>query len=226
MLQKTRKGFYVLKRFSKIDGFFHGFSTIDFGNMSYTHGQKKEVLQNRRRFSRAVGADPKNLVAVNQVHGKKILVVKESTSLDQTEEVSADGLITKIKNIGLLIKTADCLSILFFDPKKEVIALIHAGYAGVTLKIHLEAIKKLKQSFGCQSGNILVGIGPAICAHCYGKIDLAGQVMSDFQGVGVKRENIEGSGVCTFENRDFYSHQRSKLTGEPEGRFASLLSWN
>jgi YfiH family protein len=226
MLQRTQKDFYVLEKLSKIDGLLHGFSTIDFGNMSYNHGQKKEVLRNRRRFSQAVGVDPKTLVSVNQVHGKKILIVKGRAGLDQREEVDADGLITKRKKIGLLIKMADCLSLLLFNPKKETIGLIHAGWKGVSLKIHLEAIEKMKQNFGCQPANIWVGIGPAICAQCYDKIDLVGQVMSDFQKAGLKKEKIEGAGVCTFENQDFYSHQRSKMKGGPKGRFATLLSWS
>lgn len=226
MLQKTSRDFYVLEKFSKIKSLLHGFSTINFGNMSFAHGKERKVLENRALFAQAVGIDPQNLISVRQKHGKKILIVDVDTPINQSEKITADGLITNRKNVGLLIKTADCLSVLLFDPKKEVIGLIHAGHAGVTLKIHLLTIKKLRQTFGCQPGNILVGIGPAICGHCYDKIDLTGQVMSDFQKIGIKRENIERGGVCTFENRDFYSHQRSKMTGEPEGRFATILSWS
>lgn len=209
-----------------IDGLVHGFSTIGLGDMSFVYGQREVVLQNRRRFAQAVGVNPESLFSVNQEHGKRILVVDSGTSIDQTEKITADGLITAQKNVVLFIKTADCLSILLFDPKKEVIGLIHAGHAGVNLKIHLLAIKKLRQTFGCQVKDVLVGIGPAICTHCYGKIDLASQVLSDFRKAGINKKKIEVSGICTFEDRNFYSHQRSKMTGEPEGRFAALLSWS
>lgn len=68
MLQKTKKGFYVLEKFSQIFNLLHGFSTIDFGNMSFAHGKKRKVLENRARFARAVGIDPQNLISVRQEH--------------------------------------------------------------------------------------------------------------------------------------------------------------
>ncbi len=222
MLRKTKKGFYVFKKLAQIPNLLHGFSTIDFGNMSSVHGKRSEVLRNRRRFAQNVGVNPKSLFSVNQVHGKKILLVGPGTSINRT----GDGLMTKQKNLALLIKIADCLPILLFDPKKEVIALIHAGRQGVSLEIHLKAIAKMKENFDCRPREILVGLGPAICRRCYDKIDLTGSVLADFQKAGIKKKNIEEARVCTFENKDFFSHQRSKIAGEPKGRFAALLSWS
>ena len=222
-MRKTRDGFYVLEKFAQIPNLLHGFSSVDFGNMSFVHGEKNRVLANRARFACSLGLDPKSIISVRQDHGNNILLVTSASSIKQTEEIVADGLITNQKNVALLIKTADCLPILLFDPQKEVIGLIHAGWKGVVSKIHLKAIANLKDNFNCQPENIIVGIGPAICSGCYrGKIDLLEAVLADYQGLGLKKENIEMAEVCTFENKDFYSHQRSKILGEPEGRFATI----
>lgn len=221
-LKKAKDGFYVLEKFSQIPNLLHGFSTVDFGNMSFVYGKRSVVLKNRAKFARAVGIDPKRLISVRQEHGKKIITITPGSSIKRT----ADGLITNQKNIVLLIKTADCLPILLFDKVKETIGLIHAGRKGISFGIHLSAIAKMKNNFGCHLERLLVGIGPAICRRCYDKIDLAGLVMADFQKAGIKRENIEEARVCSFENQDFYSHQRSKITSEPEGRSAALLSWS
>ena len=224
MLRKTKKGFYVLEKLSRIHGLVHGFSTVEFGNMSFVHGKKSKVLENRVRFAQAVGIDPKRLVSVNQKHGKDILIVNSGALINQSEKIIADGLMTNKKNIVLLIKTADCLPILFFDPKKEIIGLVHAGRKGVSFGVHIKAIIKMKEDFGCYPKEILIGIGPAICDCCYDGIDLAGSVVSDFLKKGIKKENIEESNICTFENRDFYSHRRSKFKSEPEGRLAAIFS--
>ena len=69
------------------------------------------------------------------------------------------------------------------------------------MKIHLKAVVKLRDDVSCQPENLFVGIGPAICSHCYhGKIELLKTVLTDYQGLGLRRENIEIAGACTFEN--------------------------
>ncbi len=223
MIKKASQGFWVLPRLAQQKGLLHGFSSVDFGNMSFVHGEKNKVLVNRSRFARSLGVDPKSIISVQQEHGNKILVIDSGVLINQTEEIMADGLVTNKKNVALLIKTADCLPILLFDPQKEVIGLIHAGWKGVVSKIHVNAIANLRDSFDCRPENILVGIGPAICSGCYhGKIDLLKTVLVDYQRLGLKKENIETAGVCTFENKNFYSHQKSKILGEPERRFATI----
>ena len=42
----------------------------------------------------------------------------------------ADGLVTSLKQVPLLIFTADCVPIVFYDKKQGVIALAHAGWRG------------------------------------------------------------------------------------------------
>lgn len=209
-LKRTKNGFYILEKFSRVPNVLHGFSTVEFGNM--------KVLRNRYRFAQAVGVDPKRLISTHQEQGKEIFIVGPGTSINRSEKIVADGLITNQKNLGLIIKTADCLPILLFDPKKEVIGLVHAGRKGISLSVHLETVSKIKNNFGCDPGDLLVGIGPAICPRCYDKIDLTGLVLADFQRGGIKKENIEVANICTFENANFYSHRRGK-----KQRFAVIL---
>jgi len=228
MLRKTKAGFYVLERFSQINCLVHAFSTVSFGNMSIIYDKKAKVLANRARFALAVGVNPKRIISVRQKHGTKILVINSDNKdslINQTEEITADCLLTREKNLCLFIKTADCLSILLFDPLNTVIGLLHAGRAGIKSKIHLKAIEKMRECFGSQPKKILVGIGPGICFSCYhAKIDLVSLVLKDLEKAGVKKENIETANVCTFENKDFYSHQRSLFLKEPEGRLATIYA--
>lgn len=225
MLRKTKKGFYVLEKFASIPNLLHGFSTIDFGNVSFVYDKRQEVLENRARFAQEVGVDPVRLVSVHQKHGAKILIISPGSSVNQTEEIIADGLMTDQKNVGLLIKTADCLPLLLYDPENEVIGLIHVGRQGLALQIHERALTILQKKFSTRLAKLMVGFGPAICGRCYhGKIDLAGAVSANFFKKGIKRENLFQANVCPFENHDFYSHQRSQRLGEPEARGATLYA--
>ena len=62
---------------------------------------------------------------------------------------------------------ADCVPILFYDPRKEVIAAAHAGWRGTFKKVAAEAIMAMKNEFGCEPRDIIAGIGPSICADHY-----------------------------------------------------------
>lgn len=224
MLRKTKQGFYILPRLARVAGLIHGFSPVSFGNMSSVYSA--DALTNRVQFCRALELNPASLFSINQKHTKKILILRNLLSINRKKNLEADGMITKQKQIGLLIKTADCLPLLLVEPQKKVIGLAHAGRLGIKLGIHLAILEAMEKEFQCQSANLLIGFGPAICGCCYhAKIDLEGIVLADFKKQGIKPEQVERSGVCAFENLDFYSHQRGVATGEPEARFATILAW-
>jgi len=78
-----------------------------------------------------------------------------------------DGVITNIKGVGLVTQFADCVPLLFYDPKKMVIAASHAGWKGTVLEIGRKTIKRMTKEFGCNPQDILVVIAPSICKDCY-----------------------------------------------------------
>ncbi|MBI2010233.1 MAG: laccase domain-containing protein [Candidatus Chisholmbacteria bacterium] len=125
--------------------------------------------------------------------------------------------------------------------------LIHLGWRGAAAGIHRKAINLLKTHYGSRPQDILVGIGPGICTRCFvsekrpqqsdnprwqpfitkkdnqWQVDIRGFVIEELQNAGIQSHHLEIMNVCTFENKNFFSHQRSKMTGEAEGRFASVI---
>lgn len=50
---------------------------------------------------------------------------------DQTSQIpDTDGMVTDIPGINLVIYTADCMPVSFYDPVKKVIAVAHSGWRG------------------------------------------------------------------------------------------------
>jgi len=45
-------------------------------------------------------------------------------------KLPGDAIVTKIKNVGIGILTADCAPILLYDPQKKIIGCIHSGWRG------------------------------------------------------------------------------------------------
>lgn len=75
---------------------------------------------------------------VRQTHSKTVI-----SSVDSSQKIEADAHYTDQFNIGLIIKTADCLPILIYSVSRHMIAAVHAGWRGVENQITLETFKIL-----------------------------------------------------------------------------------
>lgn len=78
-----------------------------------------------------------------------------------------DGLITNVRGVLLTTVHADCLPVYFFDPAKEAIGLVHAGWRGTVAGIAPKAVKKMGAEFGSRSEDIFVYIGSGISKCCF-----------------------------------------------------------
>ena len=195
-------------------------------------------------FCRVLEIEANNVVKAEQIHGN---VVKEVNKHDCAEIVEGvDGLLTKSKNIYLFVVVADCLPIVFFDPKQQMVGVVHAGWKGSSQNIAGGMVKNFAE-IGSDPKDILVGIGPSICQKHYevgrevavlfeqGNIkednhkfylDLRKINNSQLIESGINPNNIDNINFCTFEEKDaFYSWRREKpnLSGE-FGLIAGLKS--
>ena len=95
----------------------------------------EDVLENRKRYFRALGIDESRLINCSQVHGTHIEKVsgkdcgRGALSLD-TAIPDTDGLITGDSNVPLTMNYADCTPLFFYDPVKKAAALSHGGWRG------------------------------------------------------------------------------------------------
>lgn len=220
-----------------------GVSTIKDGNMSVKWGDEKEVEGNRKKFLDKLGIKFEDCMLASLLGGTHIEIVKNS---DKGKYVEGDAFITKEKNLGLFMVTADCFPVLIFDPLTELLGLVHLGYKGVDGKLVEDVIQKMI-NMGSDINELKVWIGPGIRKESYvwdeeeihqkesadwkpflksenGKInvDLPGYIKSQIINSGVKSDNISDSEIDTGKNENYFSHYRSKRTEKPEGRFATV----
>lgn len=78
----------------------------------------------------------------------------------------ADAIITRKCGVALTMTSADCAPLLFYDPRRGVIALAHAGWRGTARGIAAATVSAMREQFGCQPQHIYAGIGPTIGACC------------------------------------------------------------
>ncbi len=187
--------------------------------------------------------DAKKVFMIRQVHGDKIVTVKKNDLPQQGPLPEADGAVTDVPGIFLSVRTADCLPVFLYDPKKKCIALAHAGWRSTAKFIAQKALKALEKNYNSRAEDVLAAMGPAIGRCCYqvGEefekifpdailrrdnsryLDLSLANRSQLLASGVRPENIFDSVFCTACGQGFFSYRRDK---EKAGRHLSLLAVN
>ena len=169
-------------------------------------------------------------MTVEQVHGNNILLVRK----EKEDTHNFDGMITQ-KNFWLKIRTADCLPIFFLDPRRKIIAGVHAGWKGLSLHIIKKCISQMKK-IGSDPHHIIVSIGPHIGVCCYHvqyerikeveeKVQIQKSYMSEYRNQkwylnlgeiakkqleteGIQKVHIDLLSICTFCNTAYPSSRR------------------
>lgn len=239
---------YQLNKLKKAPGLIHGFSEIKDGNMSFNWGEKEKVFKSRKTFLDKAGIKIENSVAMFLEHGTDIALVDEYSRGKELAEI--DCLMTKSKNVFLFLLTGDCLPVIIYDPVKNALALVHLSRINSPNNFARNVIKKMENQFGSKPKDLIVGVGPCIHKESYvfsaeelrkripdekifnefildlpgdkKAIDLVGYNVEELFSAGVPKENIEISEIDTAKNSNFFSHYRSGLTGEPEGRMITI----
>lgn len=143
---------------------------------------KMAVFENIKRSLVSIGSDAKKIIATQQVHSNKILVIDETTAFSQFKKIDCsgsalegyelfvspetDGLITCRKDVVLMTFYADCVPLMFHDPTTGCVGSIHSGWRGTANLIGQEAVAHF-QKMGSNLENVQVGIGHSAGICCY-----------------------------------------------------------
>jgi len=228
-------------------GLVCAFSRRALGNMSLSYGDTRDSLENRKDFLKELGIDYRDLVCSRQVHSSQIRYVTEKDRAQgalsyQGAIADTDALISDKKNLPLAVFTADCLSIFLYEPNRQGIGLVHAGWRSTQENITTKVIQSMRERFNIQAGDLYLGFGPAIRGCCYevgeefgdlfphaliqrgGRyyLDLVKINKKEALSLGVKDTNIFDSNICTScQNDEFFSYRKE---GAGCGRIMSVMA--
>lgn len=197
--------------------------TKENGNLSLSEKDK----ESRKKILDALTLD--RFYEVNQVHGDALS--------EWNDLKDSDGIYTNKTNVPILIRTGDCQAAVFFDPKKEALAVVHAGWRGQEQKIYSRAILKLHEKYGTDAKDLFVAIGPSIGAESFefkenapaymhkhhignNHYDLKKAALHELLEMGVLESRIEIAEECTYKDENFHSHRRDKTLSRQ-----GVLAW-
>lgn len=207
----------------------------------------ERVRENRLRLFDVAGCSPETLHDVWLVHSTNIVFAQTPRAPSQAP-VQADILLTDHPGVTLFMRFADCVPILFFDPRKGVVGIAHAGWLGTTRGAASAAVQAMQSRYGCKPEDVLAAIGPSIGPDHYevgpeviekikdtfhkdtdkvvharsGRtyLDLwkANELQLNRQGVN----SVETAGLCTACHlEDWFSH---RAENGKTGRFGALIA--
>ena len=126
----------------------------------------RNVATNRDRIFEAMQRAPESVCAVWQVHGSEVVCCDRPFPL-YTDPHKADALLTDKTDVTLLMRFADCVPIMLYDPRHKVAGLVHSGWPGTVKRVAAAAVETMQARYGSTPADILAGIGPSIGAHHY-----------------------------------------------------------
>ena len=203
--------------------------------------------EDMKRFSDKYGFNYDNIVYNTQVHGADVRIVESGDDFTENGK-EADGLITNLRNTPLLIFTADCVPVVFYDKKQGVVALAHAGWRGTYGNIAGEMVDIMTDKYGCEVVDIKTIIGPSVSVDNYevsydliekfsalevqgyykevdGKyyLDLWKLNKELLKKCGILEDNIKIIDFCTVRDNDkFFSYRLDNATSKRIGTVIQL----
>ena len=246
---------YRFESLKYLDGLLHAVTKksqgapYHFSLALHTGEEQKKIIENREKIALLLSSkNDLHFVVAKQTHSDhiKVLTRTETKGWNTMEDAidDCDALITAEKGVILTILTADCVPILLYDPVKEVVAAVHAGWKGTQAQIVAKTVIKMKEQFDCHEDNIVAAVGPSIGKCCYevgeevakhffdiphAFIQKGEKYMLDLPYInkyqlldaGLKETNIEMSNVCTAcEVEDYFSYRKEQGCS---GRFMSMI---
>ena len=225
-------------------------------DLAWAPGEAPEPVRCRlRAVAAALKVDPDHMCCARQVHGIRVQCIDDLPRAESGAPCrvcgECDALITDQPGITLLIRVADCVPIVLYDPVLRVVAVVHAGWKGTLADIAGATVARMCTHYGCRVRDILAGIGPSIGPCCFevgsgvaeqfrsasfgrscvrtgqagARIDLPQANRTALLRSGLLQHNVETSGYCTACRLDiFFSHRGEKGKTGRFGLFAGLRS--
>ena len=194
---------------------------------------------------------PRKIVILEQIHSANIAKPDPEHLGDFEKMEESDGILSKEQGACLVVHTADCVPVLYFDPVSGIIGASHNGWMGTLKNLTGEMIHTMIQN-GSKAENIRIAIGPAINSCCYDiDLDRYAQFMEKMERFnkiafrphgekfhvnlsrltyelaregGIRETHIDHFPFCTFCDKErFFSYRRQFKTHPKE--FGEMMAY-
>jgi YfiH family protein len=205
----------------------------------------RHIRTDIKSLSALTGIPEASIFLPEQRHTDRVVVIG-----DRLRTAEADAVLSDRRGILIGVRTADCLPLILYDRKRQVVGAVHAGWRGTARGILKKTLMEMVNRFSSVPIDIFIASGPSIRWCCYevgvevaeavmavtgegdyietrdGKIYLDIPSANRYQALsfGVPQENIWLSEDCTCCLPDKYFSYRRNRTEERQAGLIGLMS--
>jgi YfiH family protein len=130
-------------------------------------------------FVSAAGWPPgTRLAPLRQVHGSGVALFTSPPAGGEPPE--ADGAVTGLPGLALVLQTADCVPVILADVEARLVGAAHAGWRGALAGIVERTVEGMAR-LGARKERLQALVGPAIGPCCF---EVGEDVAARFAGLG------------------------------------------
>jgi polyphenol oxidase len=255
MIEKSHGDLSLLyfESFLGLPGLAHAVTTRPQNYAPHRGVDCEQAVHWRKRVCEILGVSFESLTSPEQVHGGEVLPIEpgdlgRGRDGRQTALQFVDGLITDMKNVPMIILSADCPLVMVYDPDRPAIGAVHASWRGTVAMAADNLVRLMSRTYGSDPAHMKAAISPSAGSCCYEVgdhvrrvartrladadtclVERDGRVFFDLWTAnsnqlvtaGVPRASIEIGGLCSICDQRFWSHRRD---GAEAGRFGLFLA--
>ena len=176
-----------------LPGLTHGFTTREHGSAEGPDSRLARPFGETRSDAVTAALEEAEEAAwrrheLRQVHGRRaVLVTADQPDSPQVRE--GDALVTAEPGELLVVRTADCLAVLFGEP--VAVGAVHAGWRGLVAGVLDSALDELARL--APTARLHAALGPAIGPCCFEIGPEAAEPLAEALGVGMLRAGEVGT---------------------------------
>lgn len=131
-------------------------------NFPPVYKDAEKLSSSYKKICNCLKLNDANVVKPHQTHTDRVEVVNQVQNFDEV-----DGLVTNKEELVLLTTSADCISMLLYDPIKKAVGSVHSGWKGTLKGIIINEVEKMVSTYGSKKEDIICCICPSIRQCCF-----------------------------------------------------------
>lgn len=206
-------------------------SDLSDGTMRYFgNGDEQPIIENQQKLGTTLGLASNKIARVRTVYDGRTNYAeyyevtpenlnRYSIANPESSIVISDGLVTKHREIGILLPLADCLGAVVYSEKQGLVGLLHAGRHNIEQNGPALFIKYLKNHFNVNPAELKLYFSPYAISYQITKLHnqtMQEAALEQFIKSGVLIENIIDPGIDTTISKNY----PSSSMGDKTNRFA------
>lgn len=153
----------------------------------------------------SLGVAPDRLLLVKQVHGIQAAVAGRGRTLAWTRP-EADIIVSDDPDVAIGVRVADCAPVLLFDPRRNAVGAVHAGWRGAAADAAGAGVLAMSREFQTRPADVIAAIGPCL-GKCCGEV--GPEVVEAFRAGGASGASIEAWFHAGRGDRSFLDLERA-----------------